>query len=158
MNMKDFCLEIIYHLKLKTMMKKRVPVSTIMTKNLVTANVTDSLRHVTSLLKEHNIRHIPIVSGEKLVGIVSRTDIMRLSFGDMFEGQASADEAIFDMLKLEQVMVSNPTTVQEEDNIRDVAEKFTTVEFHAMPVLKGDKIIGIVSTTDLIKYLLEQYN
>jgi CBS domain-containing protein len=140
------------------MMKKRVPVSSIMTKNLVTANVSDSLRHVSTLLKEHQIRHLPIVSGNKLVGIVSKTDIMRLSFGDMFDGQGSADEAIFDMLKLEQVMVSNPTTVQEDDNIRDVAEKFAQVEFHAMPVLNGDQITGIVSTTDLIKYLLEQYN
>lgn len=139
-------------------MKKRVPVSSIMTKNLITANVTDTLRRVTSLLKENKIRHLPIVSGDKLVGIVSKTDIMRLSFGDMFDGQEDADEAIFDMLKLEQVMVSNPTTVQEDDNIRDVAEKFAAAEFHAMPVLNGDKITGIVSTTDLIKYLLEQYD
>ncbi len=140
------------------MMKKRVPVSTIMTKNLVTANVTDSLRHVSSLLKEHHIRHLPIVSGEQLVGIVSKSDIMRLSFGDMFDGQGAADEAVFDMLKLEQVMVGNPITVNEDDNIKDVAEKFAGVEFHALPVMNGDKITGIVSTTDLIKYLLEQYN
>jgi CBS domain-containing protein len=140
------------------MMKRRMPVSTIMTKNLVTANVTDSLRHVTTLLKEHQIRHLPIVLGDKLVGIVSKTDIMRLSFGDMFDGQESTDQAIFDMLKLEQVMVSNPTTVQEDENIRDVAEKFTKAEFHAMPVLNGEKITGIITTTDLMKYLLEQYN
>ncbi len=140
------------------MMKKRVPVSTIMTKSLVTANVSDSLRHVSSLLKEHNIRHVPVVSGKKLVGIISKSDIMRLSFGDMFDGQGQADEAVFDMLKLEQVMVSNPVTVNEDDNIKDVAEKFATVEFHALPVLEGEHIVGIVSTTDLIKYLLEQYN
>lgn len=138
-------------------MKKRVPVSSIMTKNLITANITDSLRQVNSLLKEKNIRHIPVVSGDKLVGIVSRTDILRLSFGDIFDGQEKADEVVFDMLKLEQVMVSNPKTVQAEDTVREVAELFTEVEFHALPVVEGDKIVGIVSTTDLIKYLLDQY-
>jgi CBS domain-containing protein len=139
-------------------MKKRVPVSTIMTRNLVTADVNDSLRHVNSLLKENNIRHVPVVSGSKLVGIISKSDIMRLSFGDMFDGQNEADQAVFDLLKLEQVMVSNPKVITEEETIQEVAEKFTQVEFHALPVVKGEEIVGIVSTTDLVKYLLEQYN
>jgi CBS domain-containing protein len=139
-------------------MKKRVPVSTIMTRNLVTADVNDSLRHVNSLLKENNIRHVPVVSGSKLVGIISKSDIMRLSFGDMFDGQHEADQAVFDLLKLEQVMVSNPKVITEEETIQEVAEKFTQVEFHALPVVKGEEIVGIVSTTDLVKYLLEQYN
>lgn len=139
-------------------MKQRVPVSEIMSTNLVTANLTDSLRHVNSLMKTHNVRHIPVVSGSKLVGIVSKTDIMRLSFGDLFDGQSDADETVYDLLKLEQVMVSNPVAVQADDLIKDVAEQFTKVEFHALPVLKGTEIVGIVSTTDLIKYLLEQYN
>lgn len=139
-------------------MKKRVPVSSIMTKNLVTADVNDSLRHVNTLLKENNIRHVPVVSGSKLVGIISKSDIMRLSFGDMFDGQTEADETIFDLLKLEQVMVSNPSVITEEETIQEVAERFTQVEFHALPVVKGEEIVGIVSTTDLVKYLLEQYN
>lgn len=139
-------------------MKKRVPVSSIMTKNLVTADVNDSLRHVNTLLKDNNIRHVPVVSGSKLVGIISKSDIMRLSFGDIFDGQTEADEAVFDLLKLEQVMVSNPKVITEEETIQEVAEKFTQVEFHALPVVKGEEIVGIVSTTDLVKYLLEQYN
>src|SRR5690606_7020737 len=139
-------------------MKQRVPVSEIMSTNLVTANLTDSLRHVNSLMKTHNVRHIPVVSGSKLVGIVRTTDIMRLSFDDLFDGQSDADETVYDLLKLEQVMVSNPVAVQADELIKDVAEQFTKVEFHALPVLKGTEIVGIVSTTDLIKYLLEQYN
>lgn len=139
-------------------MKQRVPVSEIMTKNLITVNINDSLRQVNTLMKAHNIRHVPVVSGDKLVGIISRTDIMRLSFGDIFDGQGQADEAIFDMLKLEQVMISDPVVIQESELVKDVAEKFTNVEFHALPVVKDDKIVGIVSTTDLIQYLLAQYN
>ncbi|HTO14665.1 MAG TPA: CBS domain-containing protein [Edaphocola sp.] len=139
-------------------MKQRMSVSEIMSKNVITANTTDSLRRVSSMLKENNIRHIPILEGNKLVGIVSKTDIMRLSFGDMFEGQGDSDEALFDLLTLAQVMVSDPVTINADELIKDVAEKFTKIEFHALPVLKDDKVVGIVSTTDLIKYLLDQYN
>ncbi len=139
-------------------MKQRSPISEIMTKNLVTANLTDGLKEINGLLKTNNIRHIPIVSGDKLVGIISKTDIMRLSLGNVYEGQENADEAIFDMLTTEQVMVSNPTTVNAHDTIKEVAELMSNVEFHALPVLDNGKIVGIISTTDLIKYLLVQYN
>ena len=139
-------------------MKKRVPVSTIMTKNVITADINDSLRHVSTLLKEKNIRHLPVVSGTRLVGIISKSDIMRLSFGDVYDGQSDADETVFDLLKLKQVMVRNPRVIGEEETIQEVAEKFTQVEFHALPVVRGEQIVGIVSTTDLVKYLLEQYN
>lgn len=139
-------------------MKQRVPISEIMTKNLVTANVTDSLRHISTLLKENNIRHLPIVSGRSLVGIISKTDILRLSFADIYEGQDNVDETVFEMLRTEQVMVHNPSTVDVHDTVKEVADMMSKVEFHALPVLEEGKIVGIISTTDLIKYLLAQYH
>lgn len=139
-------------------MKQSEPVSGIMTKSVITANVTDNLRRVSSLMKEHQVRHLPVISGKKLVGIVSKSDILRLSFGDMFEDQHSTDETVFDMLTLEQVMVNNPITVNENESIAEVAKKFTTVEFHALPVVNGEEITGIISTTDLIRYLLTVNN
>lgn len=139
-------------------MKQRVPISEIMTKNLVTANVTDSLKHISTLLKDNNIRHLPIVSGRTLVGIISKTDILRLSFADIYEGQENIDETVFEMLRTEQVMVHNPTTVDVHDTVREVADMMSKVEFHALPILDEGKIVGIISTTDLIKYLLAQYH
>ncbi len=136
------------------MTKNIVPVSKIMTRKLVFAHPDDDLRHVTELMKKHGVRHLPVVSGNKLVGMVSRTDILRLSFGDMFDDRSKADDTVFDLLTLDDVMNSNPITVKETDSISEVAKKFTTVEFHSLPVMKGDEVTGIISTTDLIKYLL----
>lgn len=138
-------------------MKKREKVSTIMTADVSTVSVHESLRDVRDRLQNKQVRHLPVVSGDKLVGILSRTDIMRLSFGGVFAGQEGADEAIFDMLSIEQVMVSEPRTVQAEDTVQDVAEVFAAEEFHALPVMEGEKLAGIVTTTDVIKYLLEMY-
>lgn len=139
-------------------MKKRTPVSSIMTSKMVTVGTNDDLRKVADLMKKHHIRHIPVVSGNKLVGVISQTDIMRLSFGNLFEGQAEADEAILDMLKIEQVMVHHPKTVSPNDTIRDVATYLTQAEFHALPVVDDSKLVGIVTTTDVIKYLIDQYD
>lgn len=138
-------------------MKKREPVSHIMTKDVFTVDVQDNLTEVQSLLTKKSIRHVPVVSGEKLVGILSKSDINRLTFGNVFEGQEGADEAVLGMLNIKQVMSNNPRTVDAETTIKEVAEIFSQEEFHALPVVENNAVAGIVTTTDVIQYLLEQY-
>jgi CBS domain-containing protein len=138
-------------------MKKREPISHIMTKTVVTANENDDLKTVVELLRKNAIRHIPIVRGKDVVGIISRTDINRLTFGALFEGQEGADEAILDMLTISQVMTSKPKTVSSDTIIRDLAEIFVKEDFHALPVVDNGQLKGIVTTTDVVKYFLEQY-
>lgn len=140
-------------------MKKREPVSHIMSKNLYKVSVSNSLREVNNLFHNHPIRHIPVVSGDKLVGIISKTDLLRVSYGGNFgEGQArEVDEAVFDMFTIPQVMANDPKSISPETAIRDAAEILTQEEFHALPVTEEGNLVGIVTTTDVIKYLLEQY-
>ncbi|RZJ50265.1 MAG: CBS domain-containing protein [Flavobacterium sp.] len=139
-------------------MKKREPISHIMTKSVVTINQNDDLKIVIEKLKSNSIRHIPVVNGTEVIGIISRTDINRLTFGALFEGQDGADEAILDMLTISQVMTSKPKTVSSDIIIRDLAEIFVKEEFHALPVVDNGQLKGIVTTTDVMKYLLEQYD
>lgn len=139
-------------------MKKREPISHIMTKSVVTVNENDDLKKVVEKLKKHAIRHIPIVRGKDVVGIISRTDINRLTFGALFEGQEGADEAILDMLTIAQVMTSKPKTISSDTIIRDSAEIFVKEEFHALPVVDNGELKGIVTTTDILRYFLEQYD
>ena len=139
-------------------MKKREKVGNIMTTDVVTVNVTNSLQEANHLFSKHHIRHIPVVSGEKLIGILSQTDILRISFGNTFgEEQTGGDEAIFDMLSINQVMKHSPRTVSPEDTLKDAAEVLADKEFHALPVVENDKLVGIITTTDIIKYFLSLF-
>ena len=63
-------------------MKQRIPVSTIMTKNVVKINVTDELTKAESLFKKFHIRHIPVMNGNTILGMLSYTDLLRISFAD----------------------------------------------------------------------------
>jgi CBS domain-containing protein len=54
-------------------------------------------------------------------------------------------------------MTSKPKVVSISDSVKDVAEIFAKEEFHALPVVEGEELKGIVTTTDVIKYLLDQY-
>ncbi|MEQ9405572.1 MAG: CBS domain-containing protein [Cyclobacteriaceae bacterium] len=139
-------------------MKKREKVANVMTTDVLTVNVGNSLREANQLFTKNHIRHIPVVSGDKLIGILSQTDILRISFGNTFgSDQTGGDEAIFDMLSINQVMKHSPQTVSPEQTLKEAAEVFAQKEFHALPVVENDKLVGIITTTDIIKYFLEQY-
>ncbi len=138
-------------------MKKREPISHIMTKNVHTVNVSDDLHEAIEIVNKNHIRHLPVLEGKEVVGIISRTDINRLTFSSLFDNQEGADEAILEMLSIPQVMTQKPRTVDASLSIREVAEILATEEYHALPVIENGELAGIVTTTDVIKYMLEQY-
>ena len=139
-------------------MKKREPVSHIMTRDLFTLNHTNSLEDAEKLFHEHKVRHLPVVTGDKLIGMLSLTDLQRISFVDNFgDGEDMVDTAVFKLLSIEQVMASNPVYISSETSIKEVAEILSKQEFHALPVVDDAKLVGIVTTTDLIKFLIDQY-
>ncbi|NAS31856.1 CBS domain-containing protein [Flavobacteriaceae bacterium R38] len=139
-------------------MKKRTPVSAIMSTNLVTLNHTDDLVTAEKLFKEHKIRHIPVVSGDVIKGILSYTDLLRISFADAVdEDESEVDTIVYNMFTIEQVMVKNVLSVASDTTIKEVAEILAQQEFHALPVVDNGKLVGIVTTTDLINFLLQQF-
>jgi CBS domain-containing membrane protein len=139
-------------------MKQIVPVSTIMTKNVVKLLLSDDLTKAESLFKKHHIRHIPVVNGNLIVGMLSYTDLLRISFADAIdEEEQEIDVTVYNMFSVEQVMARNLVKVSPDTSIREVAQILSKSEFHALPIVEGDLLVGIVTTTDLIKYLLEQY-
>lgn len=141
-------------------MRKRELVNTIMTRDIQVVQLEDKLTDVRELIRKHGIRHVPVIYGKQLVGIISKTDLNRLTFSSLFAGQDDADEAVFDMLTISQVMSHRPRVVKANETIKQVAEILSTEEFHALPVVDDKdetKLVGIVTTTDVIRYMLEQY-
>jgi CBS domain-containing protein len=139
-------------------MIKSAPVSSIMTSQVISLDINTPLREVVNTMKQYKFRHIPVSKSGELAGIISKSDINRLTFSSMFEGQAEADEAVLELLSLEQVMTANPRTVHADAPIKELAEIFSKEEFHALPVInETGKLVGIVTTTDVIRFMLEQF-
>ncbi|MCL6265328.1 CBS domain-containing protein [Flagellimonas myxillae] len=139
-------------------MKKRVPVSEIMTRDLVTVTTNDNLVSAEELFKKYRIRHIPVVSGREIVGMLSYTDLLRISFADAVdEHEESVDTMVYNMFTISQVMARDVVSVSSQTTIKEVAQFLASKEFHALPVVDDGKLVGIVTTTDLINYLLDLY-
>lgn len=138
--------------------QERIPVSTIMSTQLVVLNTTDSLEKAEKLFSKHTIRHIPVVESRRIVGMLSLTDLLRISFADAaYEEEDEVEAIVYDMFTIPQVMAKKVRSVAPDATIREVAAILSEEEFHALPVVDNDELVGIVTTTDLIRYLLKQY-
>ena len=136
-------------------MKLNTPIADIMSTNLITVTCDNSLKDVELLMQKYHIRHIPVLNDDKLHGILSLTDLQRISFANAYNSEEKdVDYIIYDLLTLEQVMIKNPITIDKTDTVKTAGTILTKHEFHALPVVNGDKLIGIVTSTDLLKYLI----
>jgi CBS domain-containing protein len=139
-------------------MKRNEPVSNIMTADVTTVHVGQKLSDVRKLFAEGKFHHVPVVDGQRLVGVISTTDLIKLTF-EAFGQDARAIDAILDhQFSIAQAMQTNLTVVGVKDTVRQAAELLSGGQFHSLPVVDVEgNLQGIVTSTDLIRYLLDQY-
>jgi len=137
-------------------MKKNTPITEIMTTDFKVIGVNEPLNKAEDILFSNKFKHLPVLQKGKLVGIISKTDIKRMSFADEFgTSEFEADQEIFKMLTVGQVMISRPFTLKNTATIKDAAKVLAEKEFRSIPILdENNELIGIVTTKDLIKFLL----
>jgi len=139
-------------------MKKDVPVSSIMTPNVFTLCVSDSLEKAEKLFREKKIRHIPVMNQDKVVGMLSYTDLLKISIADTLDqDEEVVDVAIYDVFSIAQVMEKKMICITPNTTIKEAAEILSNREFHVLPVIENENLVGILTTTDLIRYLVNQY-
>ncbi|CAG0939456.1 Magnesium transporter MgtE [Candidatus Brocadiaceae bacterium] len=127
-------------------MKHRDPLSHVITTNLKTVQIGQKMSEVHRILAENQIHHIPVVDGRKLVGMISTTDIIRLNIT-----VSNADD-----WTIGKVMKKNLVTIEINDTVRKAAHLLSDGIFHSLPVIdKDNNLIGIITSTDLIRYLSE---
>jgi CBS domain-containing protein len=137
-------------------MKRKELVTKIMSTNPVTVHTGNKLSEARALMAEHKCHHLPVVSGKKLIGILSGTDLLRVSY-EYGQSNKAADTVLDHTRSIEDVMQKGPVTISPAGTVREAAEAFSQNWFHALPVVEGDELVGIVTSSDVIQYLLAQY-
>jgi CBS domain-containing membrane protein len=133
-------------------MKPNEPVVTLMSSNVTTVSVTQKLSEVRRLMADEELHHVPVVRGPTLVGMLSVIDLVRLS--DSAQGSDARAQA----LSIEQVMKTDLVTLGPDQSVRDAARHLRSGQLHALPIVgKDHELLGIVTSTDLIRYLYDQY-
>lgn len=139
-------------------MRKNENITHIMSATVECIQEGQKLSDVRQLMAEKAIHHVPIAAGKKLTGIISFTDMMKLSLVTNGASEHTIDAIIDQQFTIKEVMTSDPVSLKESDSIRNAAQLLSKGDFHSLPVTNdSNELVGIVTTTDLIRYLKDQY-
>jgi len=137
------------------------PISEVMTKNLTTIGPDDTLEVVDYIFNRNNFRHLPVVDKDgKIVGIISKSDYLMLcdEMTLLRKGLERVKNLRFlSSLLASEVMKKDLTTLPSNAKISEAAKVFKRNLFHAIPIVaEGDKLVGLITTIDLINYAYDQ--
>ena len=134
------------------------PVSTIMTTELFTVSPNDKLKKAKEIFDAHKIHHIPVVENKKLVGMLSKTDLLYFLRGLVdTKFQKVVDETRLNHYYAKDIMTKGLAKLNPEDRINVVIEVFKANLFHSIPVVSDDnELLGIVTTYDIILALSKE--
>ena len=117
-------------------------VATYMTRHPVTITPRDLLGDAERKMRSGGFRRLPVVDGEWLVGIVSDRDL-------------KAHNGHLDQTRVTAAMTENPVTVTSTTLLREAARRMLDYKIDSLPVLEDGKLVGIVTTSDVLKAFLD---
>ena len=119
-------------------------VGDLMSRDVITLQETDGLLQGDDLMKQHHIRHLPVVRDGRLVGLVSHRDLIRA----LGRHPASTRQPV----SLADIMTRGLETVTPQMPARDAIHKLLDHRFGCLPVVDGDaKLVGIVTEADFMR-------
>lgn len=111
------------------------------------------LREVVTAMNRANIRQVLVVEGKKLVGIVTDRDV-RLAVNSPLTTEEPLERLeLLNEFTVRDCMTPNPRSVAPETPIHKVAELLSVYKFGALPVVKDDELVGIITVTDLLNQM-----
>ncbi|MDP2605333.1 MAG: CBS domain-containing protein [Deltaproteobacteria bacterium] len=121
-----------------------------------TVGPRDSLQKVIELLRRRDIRSIPVIEEGKLVGIVTDRDIRQVAPAyPLFRDEAEI-RRYTENLTVTAAMTADPMTVSPDAPLVQAAKVLETYRISALPVVDGQKLVGMISVTDLLRVFVEQ--
>lgn len=101
---------------------------------------------------------MPVVSGKKLIGLISASDILGISVEGIPSDERSMDAYLDHQFSIEGLMSKELRTLPPKSTIAEAAEILSDGSIHAVPIVNGDgELVGLVTSTDLIRFLRELF-
>ncbi len=141
-------------------MGKASKVEDIMTRRVVSVREEDNMQSIREGMEAFGLRHIPVVDGKKLVGLLSHRDMLRFSESQHAPERLrqSIDEQRAERTFVASVMTRDLETVRPDTPIPEAAQRLVKHKFGCLPVTTEDgTLVGIVTEHDFLKVLVESF-
>jgi CBS domain-containing protein len=121
-------------------------VKTFMTTNVVTIDVQNTVLEAAKLMHQQDVGDLVVLEGKAPKGIVTERDLVR---------RVMAQKKPLET-KVSEVMSSPLITIEEESSLRDAARKMTKNRIRRLPVIKENKLVGIIAASDFARHLSDK--
>jgi len=115
----------------------------------------DSMKKAMDLLKENEIRHLPVLKDGKLVGILSERDIKQASPSPATALEIREIYYLLAKVKVKQIMTRRPYTITSTATIEEAALILREKKIGCLPVVDDGKLVGILTETDILDAFIE---
>jgi len=114
-------------------------VGQIMSQKIVTISPDKGVGQALKLMQKHQIRHLPVITHNRMVGWLTSRDLREVLLASMLEE-----------IKVGDVMVQAPISVTPDTEVEEAARLIHEHKIGGMPVMEGDKLVGVITMLDLI--------
>ncbi len=129
-------------------------VSDYMTPNPVTVGPEESLMDALGVMRVRKVRRLPVAVGGVLVGLVTEGDLKRAE-PSVLNGSEEDFNRVMEATPVSRIMVQAPVTVTAATPLLAAAETLYTTKYGALPVVDGDRVVGILTDNDMVRALLD---
>jgi len=129
-----------------------------MTPKPITADVHTTLPEAHKLMTQHRVRRLPVMDGDKLVGIVTRGDIRGAEPSEATSLSIHELNYLLSKLTLEKIMHRNPIMVSPDMTIREAARLMLTNKIAGLPVVDGERLVGIITESDIFRLVVKSWD
>ncbi|MFQ5416583.1 MAG: CBS domain-containing protein [Myxococcota bacterium] len=128
----------------------------IMREKIVTIGAGESLSTVEDIMRLGGVRHLPVVHGGKLVGVVSERDVLRISLSNINAGGGDERRAFLQAVEIERAMSSPPIVVEPFASVEQAARLLAENKIGCLPVVDREELVGMITSTDVLFYFAGQ--
>lgn len=126
-----------------------------MTPNPVVVSPETSIQDALKLMKAHGFGRLPVMSRNKLVGILTEADVMKVSPSPATTLSVYEINYLISKVKVSEAMTKNPVTVSPDDTIEYAVLTMRDHNIGGLPVMDGDKLVGIITESNVFEALIE---
>ena len=126
-----------------------------MSKNVITVDVKDSMWDATEIMKENDIRILPVMKNGKLAGIITDRDLKRASASDASTLEIHELLYLLSEIKVKEIMTKDPITVPFDYTVEETAQVLLENKISGVPVVDDSgQLVGVITQTDLFKVMV----
>lgn len=142
---------------LKDQVDEKLLVKDCMTENVVSATPGERLKDVARTMLRNGFRRLPVVSEEKLVGIITSTDFVKLFGSDWaFNHMKTGNIREITNVRIQDIMKTDIVSVTSDIKLIDAVKKMNELNIGVLPVVDGEKLIGLITEKDIVKCIYKK--